>query len=155
AEAHIYPALGAIQLRKLTHTRLKEWRDGLASAKPRKRTRKGKEQAFRLSSGYSANDAMRRRQASTNRVLTLLKAALNYAKEELRWIPTDAAWVDVKPFKRVDVGKLDFLNKEEAKTLIAKCESDAFAKLVKGALYTGARYGELTRIRVQHFNETD
>src|SRR6185437_12719825 len=32
AEANIYPALGAIQLRKLTHTRLKEWRDGLASA---------------------------------------------------------------------------------------------------------------------------
>ncbi len=155
AKAHIYPALGAIQLRKLTHTRLTAWRDALASAKPRKRTQKGKEQAFRGGAGHSAEDAMRRRQATTNRVLTLLKASLNHAKKELRWIATDAAWKDAHPFKAVDVGKTDYLSKDEVKTFIAGCESEAFAKLVKGALYTGARYGELAKIRVEHFNETD
>jgi integrase len=155
AKAHIYPELGAIQLRKLTHTRLKAWRDALASAKPRKRTKNGKEQAFRAAGSHSEAEAMRRRQASTNRVLTLLKAALNHAKTELRWIATDAAWKDIHAFKSVDVGKTRFLSKDEVKAFIAGCESEAFAKLVKGALYTGGRYGELTRLRIEHFNEAD
>jgi len=155
AKAHIIPELGNIQLKKLTHTRLKAWRDGLASAKPRKRTKNSREQAFRANSSHSDAESMRRRQASTNRVLTLLKAALNHSKTELRWIATDAAWKDIRAYKSVDVGKTRFLSIEEVKKFIAGCENAAFAKLVKGALYTGARYGEITGVRVEHFNATD
>ena len=156
AKAHIIPELGNIQLKKLTHTTLKAWRDGLASAKPRKRTEKGQEQAFRASSGHSEAESMRRRQASTNRVLTLLKAALNHAKTELRWIATDTAWKDIRAFKRVDVGKTRFLDADQVKHFAKGCEDESFCKLVKGALYTGARYGELTeKLLVEHFNKAD
>jgi hypothetical protein len=45
--AHILPSLGHIDLSKLTHGKVKAWRDVIAEAPPRVRTRKGQEQAYR------------------------------------------------------------------------------------------------------------
>ena len=157
AKAHIYPTLGAIQLRKLTHGRVRAWHLALAEPEkaPRTRTRKGsKKQATRKTFNPGNPDVLQARQATANRILTVLKAALNHAKTQTRRIGTDAAWVDVKPFKNADREKLEYLSMGEVKRLRLACEPN-FAKLVKGALYTGARYGELTRIRVEHFNESD
>lgn len=156
AKAHIYPTLGAIQLRKLKHIQVKAWRDALAEpqTKPRVRTRKGKQQATRKTFNLGDSDALRKRQATANRILSVLKAALNYAKIEKRRVVSDAGWADVKPFKNADREKLQFLSLNEVKRLIPVCEPE-FAKLVKGALFTGARYGELTRVHVEHFNESE
>lgn len=155
ANAHIIPALGDIELKKLTHGRVKAWRDSLAQAAPRKRTEAGENQAYR---DYDPNDpdALRRRQASANRILTLLKAALNHAKTETRRIASDAAWKDVRAYRNVDIGRVRFLSSDEVKKFVPSCDDELFRKLVKGALMTGARYGELTTsLRVEHFNEAD
>jgi len=157
AKAHIYPTLGPIQLAKLTHSKVRDWRNSLAEPKtePRVRTRKGsKQQATRKTFNPTNPDALQGRQATANRILTVLKAALNHAKTQTRRISTDAAWVDVKPFKNADRKKEEFLSLDDVKRLLPACEPE-FGKLVKAALYTGARYGELTRVRVADFNETD
>jgi integrase len=153
SDAFIIPALGHIELTKLTHGKVKAWRDALANAAPRKRTKPGKEQAYRT---FDANDpdALRRRQATANRILTVLKAALNHAHTERR-IVSKTAWEAVKPFRNVDVAKVRFLSAKELKTFVPSCDPD-FQRLVKGALMTGARYGELTvPLCVEHFDASD
>jgi integrase len=152
-KAHILPTLGTIELSKLTHGKVKGWRDALADAAPRLRTRPGKPQAYRAIDPDDAN-AQRKRQATCNRCLTVLKAALNFAKGESRRIATDAAWVDVKPFAKVDVPKVRFLTPDEVTAVVSKCEPD-FQSLVKGALLTGCRYGELKAMTVADFNSKD
>jgi len=150
AKAHIVPTLGRIELGKLTHGKVRSWQKELASTAPRARTRPGKEQAYRE---HDPNDpdAIRRRQATANRILTVLKAALNHAKSESRRITTDAAWVDVKPFRNVDAPKIRFLAIDEVPLLVQACEP-SIQTLVKAALLTGCRYGELTRMKVDAFN---
>ncbi len=152
-KAHVLPMLGKIELSKLTHGKVKAWRDALAETAPRLRTRKGKEQAYRTIDSNDPSQA-RKRQATANRILTVLKAALNYAKGESRRIATDVAWIDVKPFSKVDVPKVRFLTKEEVTAVVGKCEPD-FQSLLKGALLTGCRYGELTAMTVADFNAKD
>jgi integrase len=150
-EGHIKSSrLGNIELSKLTHRAVKEWRDALATTPPRVRTRPGKPQAYR-DVDMSNPDIMRARQATANRILTVLKAALNHAKSESRRIATDAAWVDVKPFSEVDVPKVRFLTMKEVAAFIPVCEPD-FQKLAKGALVSGCRYGELTAMKVEAFS---
>jgi integrase len=169
-------ALGKIQLDKLTHGKVKAWRDALAESAPRQRTGfvmekvivktlvRGeykdrlkeratstlKPQAFRA---VDANDpdALRRRQATANRILTVLKAALNLAHEE-RKVSSKAAWEAVKPFRKVDVPKIRFMEDAEVTALVKACDPD-FQLLVKGALVTGCRYGELTAMTVKDFDE--
>jgi integrase len=152
-KAHILPMLGNVELCKLTHSKVRAWRDVLAETAPRLRTKPGNEQAYRT---IDPNDPMqaRKRQATANRILTVLKAALNYAKSESRRITTDAAWVDVKPFSKVDVPKVRFLSNDEVTAVVGKCDAD-FQSLVKGALLTGCRYGELTAMTVADFNFKD
>ncbi|HEV2136985.1 MAG TPA: site-specific integrase [Terracidiphilus sp.] len=149
-KAHILPTLGAVELSKLTHGKVKAWRDKVAETAPRLRTKAGKPQAYRAVDESS----QRARQATANRILTVLKAGLNYAKTESRRIATDSAWVDVKPFAKVDVPKVRFLTPVEVTAVVGKCEPD-FQSLVKGALLTGCRYGELTAMTVADFNPKD
>jgi integrase len=60
----------------------------------------------------------------------------------------------VKPFRNVDVVKVRFLSEKELKAFVPNCEPE-FQVLVKGALVTGARYGELTALCVEHFDAKD
>lgn len=153
AKAFILPTLGTIELSKLKHSKVKAWRDALADTAPRVRTRKGQEQAYR-SIDPNDSDAIRKRQATVNRILTVLKAALNHAKSETRRIATDAGWADVKPFRNVDEPKVRFLSTDELNAFVPACAED-FQSLVKGALLSGCRYGELTAMTVQCVNGKD
>jgi len=149
-EAHIKPILGRIELNKLTQGKVKAWRDGLATTAPRLRKRRGKPQAYR-EVDLSDPDVMRRRQATANRILTVLKAALNHAHTESSRISSNAAWVTVKPFRKVDVPKIRFLTTDEVGALVPACEP-GFQRLVKAALLTGCRYGELVAMDVEAFD---
>jgi integrase len=96
-------------------------------------------------------ETIRRRRSSANRVLTILKAALNHAYDEGR-VSNNSAWGRrVKPFRAVDVARLRFLTLSEAGRLINACDPD-FRPLVRAALETGARYGELIALQAQDFN---
>ncbi|WP_424362990.1 tyrosine-type recombinase/integrase [Methylocystis parvus] len=147
---HILPALGKLIIADLTTKRLREWHAHLAE-KPRlaRRTKLGVGgKAMRDREGDEA--AERRRRSSANRTLTVLKAALNHAFRE-GVVASDEAWRRVAPFENVDGVRTRFLSEQEAAKLIAACEPD-FAALVRGALLTGARYGELTRLTVADVN---
>jgi integrase len=79
-----------------------------------------------------------------------LKAALNRAFRAGR-IASDEAWRRVTSFRRVDAAVVRYLSADECRRLVNACPSD-FRRLVQGALLTGCRYGELTRLRCADFN---
>jgi integrase len=146
---HILPALADVELSKLTHSRVKQWRDSIAETAPRVRVKKGDAPATR---SIDTDDAsvMRKRYATANRVFTVLRAALNYGYKRNR-VATKAAWEKVTPFRQVDAPKVRYLTIDECKRLLAVCPTD-FQALVRGALLTGCRYGELTALKVRAYH---
>jgi integrase len=145
--ALIRPALGKLIVTELTADRLRHWRDGLVKIAPRLRTKNGEKQKHRHVTG---EDAIRARRASANRCWTILRSALNHAFSDGK-VTSDHAWRKVKPFKKVDAARIRYLTVAEAKRLINACEPD-FRLLVRAALCTGCRYGELTSLVVSDFN---
>ncbi len=154
AEALILPTLGGVECVKLTTKTIKDWRDAIAKEAPRLRTKKGRAQKRRDPSEdndpAAAAEAARRRKASANRVLTILKAALNRAWREQR-IPTDEPWRKVQPFAEADAAKVRYLTTQECTRLLNAAEGE-FRKLVQAALLTGCRFGELAALTAGDFS---
>lgn len=147
-ERLIRPELGAIRVADLTADRIRRWHVKLASTAPRLRTRKGEEQQF--STAEANEDFKRRRKSTANRILTVLKAALNRAfREEM--VDDDKAWRRVEAFGDANSVRVGFIDVIEAQRLIGVCQPD-FRRLVEAALQTGCRYGELCRLKVGDFN---
>ena len=146
--AFIRHALGNIEVAALTADKLRRWHAGIAKQAPRLRTKPGKTQKHR-ELGVD-EESVRRRRASANRTLTVLKAALNRAWREGK-AASDGAWRRVEPFENVDAARIRYLTIAEAKRLLNASEPD-FRRLVQAALETGARYGELARLEVADFN---
>jgi integrase len=148
ANALILPQLGDVEVEALKTEVIRTWLTKLAKEAPRLRTRKGKKQRHREMDDDP--EMLRRRRATANRTLTVLKAALNRAWRDGR-VSSDAPWRRVEPFENVDAARVRYLNVEEARRLINAADPD-FRALVLAALQTGARYGELAALRVAHFN---
>jgi integrase len=148
-DASILPDLGTLQLEKLTADRLTRWRNKLATQPKRVRSKRtATEPATRKVA--DDEDARRARKASANRILTMLKAALNRAFQAGR-ASSDSAWRKVKPFRRVDEAVVRYLSVVEARRLVRACPED-FRKMVQAALFSGCRYSELARLRCDDFN---
>ena len=113
--AHIRPPLGDIQLAKLTRRQLDAWQEALVTTPRRRRTGKGEEQKHWEPD--NSLEAIRRRRASANRVLTVLKAALNLAHQHQK-VSSSEAWWAVKPFREADAPKIRYLNEAEMKRLV-------------------------------------
>jgi integrase len=147
-KAHVLPELGNLVVAELTAERLRRWLATMAAAPAQKRPKAGKPQ-------YRAEpedgEAKRRRQASANRVLTMLKAALNHAFDEGHIKNRDAWGRKLKPFHNVEVARVRYLSVAEAQRLMNACDPE-FRPLVQAALQTGCRYSELARLEVQDFN---
>ena len=148
ANAHIVPKLGTIECNQLTTKKLKDWLSALASAPARLRPKKGKQQHREFD--RDDPESVRRRRASANRVLIILRAALNHGFAEGR-IASDAEWRRVKPFEQVNTARMRFLTVAEAQRLINACDP-GFRPMVEAALATGCRYGELCALDVQDFD---
>jgi integrase len=148
ADAHIIPALGAIEVEKLTKSKISGWHHSLAAAPARIRTSAAVEQRFRQNRGTEREKNSRR--STANRVLAILRAALNFAHSEGRAPITDA-WEKVENFKGVNSARVRFLSDDESRRLVNACHGDLRA-LVTGALLTGCRYGELTRLVAEDFH---
>jgi integrase len=149
--AHILPNLGNIHVEKLTRDGIRKWLYALVESPARRRSKKGKPPAFKAAA--QTEDEKRRRKDTANRILTVLKAALNFALANERVDCSGAAWREIRPFHAVAVARMQFLSMKQQQALVAVCEGD-FKLLVKAALYTGARYGELRRLRIEHFHRT-
>lgn len=144
ARSRIPPELGGLQCTTLTVKRLTAWRNALASAPKLVRTAQtALERATRAPD--ASPEAERKRKATANRIMTVLKAALNLAYQSGE-IASDDAWRRLKPFQKVDVPKMRYLFDDECRRLMAACPPD-FRALVEAALLTGCRYGELCRLR--------
>ena len=158
--AWIDPELGRLDVAKLNRERIETWlekmaeapprrREGKAGPKPPKKPKPGEEPEPSKTPQPTAEDRKRARRDSANRVLTTLKAALNHALDRKK-VKHGDAWQAVVPYRKTTSARLRRLTSEEQVRLVNACPPD-FRKLVKGALYTGARYGELTRLRVGDF----
>ncbi len=141
----ILPSFGSKEIQRITTKEIKTWHHKLANTPRRTKGSNGQATNFSSNTGEP-----RQRKSTANRLLTVLKAILNYAFNE-GYVDTDIAWRRVKPFKNVDAPKIRYLNNNECTRLINTCEDD-FRQLVKGALLTGARYGELCNATVDDFN---
>jgi integrase len=152
--AHIRPVLGDRALASLTAGDIKAWQYALARQKARKRTGLGKAQGHKSEPGEAEGreEAKRARRATANRIFNVLRAILNKAFHDER-VPDDTAWRRVKPFGKVDLPRIRFLTAGEA-TQLVNGSSVEFRPLLRAALLTGARYGELARMNVRDFNPT-
>ena len=149
AEARILPELGHLEVRKLTAGKIKAWLTGVANSPKLRRTVKGAPTRTTAEVDLTDPDAVRARRATSNRLLTVLKAALNFAFHE-NLVGSDEAWRRVKPFKETDQPVVHFLSADECRRLVDACHG-SFKDLVRGALVSGARYGELCRMKVEDY----
>jgi len=150
ADARIVPELGAIEGGKLTSKRIRDWLSATAKAPKLVRTAKTADERATRAFDAKDPDAVRARRSTANRLLTVLKAALNHAFHEGK-VASDEPWRKVKPFREADSAVIRYLSTSECVRLVNACEA-AFRDLVRGALVTGCRYGELTRLRAADFN---
>jgi integrase len=90
------------------------------------------------------------RRASANRVLNILRAALNQAFKDGH-AASDTAWRTVQPFRAVNAPRLRYFTTDEIKRLVNAAQG-SFRSLVLVALHTGCRYGELCRMRAGDFS---
>lgn len=147
AGKQILPALGKVRLSELTTRQITDWRDALAERPAAVRSRPGAPQNYRPAPATS--EQRRARRATVNRVWTILRAALNKAFHDGH-VASDIAWRRVKSFEKVAAARPGHLTAAEAGRLVNAADPD-FRRLVRGALETGARYGELCAAKVRDF----
>ncbi|MEI4484066.1 MULTISPECIES: tyrosine-type recombinase/integrase [unclassified Phyllobacterium] len=146
---HILPALGDKAIASLDKITLVKWRDSMAAAPARLRPKKSGEANYKPAPATPAEKRARR--ATVNRTMTILKAALNRAYDH-DLVPSDKAWVKLKPFEAVEVARAGYLTVEQAKRFINAADAaSGFRAIAHAALLTGCRYGELCRMRVRDF----
>jgi integrase len=151
AAARILPLLGKIDVSRLTSRQISNWHNGLATAPKRIRSaRTGAQITRALDEGDV--DAVRRRRATANRILAILRAALTRAWQEHK-VSTDEAWRRIRPFREANAPVIRYLTEDECLRLANACQG-RFRDLVRGALVTGCRYGELCRVAAADFDQS-
>lgn len=145
--AHILPALGGYAVSALDKKLVTKWAESRAEVPVRRRGGK------LVSVDLGDPDVLRARRASANRILTVLKAGLNRVHDDKRF-PNPDAWRDAKPFEDVNVARNRYLDHAECLRLLNACEPD-FRQVVRAALSTGCRYGDLRKARVGDYNRDD
>lgn len=136
--------LADVAVRKLRAETLAKWHQSLAK-KPRRN--RGKVTAV------NARDPeqVRSRKSSANRLLTIVKAALNYNWRLDRLGSVTPEWQKVRPFARVERYMAGLaprmLDEAEIGRLLTYAPPD-LRDLLSAALMTGARLGELLALRV-------
>jgi integrase len=148
ASSLIRPALGTIAIKDLTREQITDWRNKIAVQPRLVRGKKG--EASRLGSAAASEDEIRRRKATANRTLTILRAALNFAFRSGK-VESDSAWRAVKGFREVETARVRHFSIDECRRLVNAAQG-SFRDLINAALFTGCRYGELCALRVRDFN---
>jgi integrase len=128
---NVPPELASRRLSDLRSIEVKRWRDGMVreSTDP---------------------EAVRRSKDNANRVFAMLKAALNLAFKS-GYAASDGEWRRVTTFQDVGEPRRLFLTPEQVRALLDTTEG-AFRDLLKAAVLTGARYGELIAAKARDFD---
>lgn len=138
--------IGTKLVSALDASQLTRWLNALTTKPP---TVRGKVQPF----DPEDPDQVRSREATANRILTNVKAALNWGRKTGKLIPHDAPqwWSDVTPFRLGQETRPTVLKAPERQRLLNAAPAD-FRELLTGALMTGARRGELVALRCGDFD---
>lgn len=147
-ELHIRPAIGTDTVAKLTTKRLADFQGSLGLSARLGRSKRPVRLPWALSE--DPHEALRARRATANRVMTVLKAALNLAYQH-GLAESDHAWRRLKRFPNTDAPRVRWLTKEQIRALDSAL-IEPFRTLVHGALTTGARYSELCNMRAHDFD---
>ncbi|HEY5849892.1 MAG TPA: tyrosine-type recombinase/integrase [Lysobacter sp.] len=146
---HGQSTIGLHPADSLTAADIRRWHSSISQSAPLNR---GKVMTF------DANDPnqLRARRETANRVLTILKAALNlaWAQESLPNSINRDWWNNVQKFHSSNDAPPRMLDEEEVRRLLnsARSYSDLH-ELIVAALMTGARAGELRALLVENFSE--
>jgi integrase len=131
----ILPKLGNHEVASLTSAQIRQWVASMVESEE-----------------PLTEEQLRRRRASANRHLSVLKAALNFCYDEGR-TPNNSAWSRrVKKFRGVQSTRARSLTIDEARRFLNGCDT-TFYPLARAALETGMRYGELGRLIVGDFDK--
>jgi integrase len=149
ANAWILPEFGHTQISELTREWIEKWLDEMANSPRKNRANIGHEP--NLSHPLMTDEQKRARKESANRVLAVLKAALTYCADRKLTDSADRPWQLVKRFRGTAKARIRFLSIDEQVRLVNACPDD-FGQLVRGALLTGCRYGELTRLQCKDYD---
>lgn len=123
------------KLKDLTTDELTAWRDGLvAKRKP----------------GTDA-DKLRRAQASANRNVATFKSALNSAARA-GLVFSREAWDNLEKFHGVSARREAHFSETDVIKLINAASEPEFKNLIEAGFHTGARYGDLCKLTVGHFD---
>ncbi len=124
---------------------LRKWHKAIAARAP---TNRGKVMPFDPSDPEQA----RARKATANRVLSIVKAGLNYAWRDEK-LPADLPtfWNKVSPFELGDDAPPRMLERDEIKRLLSAAPFD-LRDLLTASLMTGARYSEIRRLQVRDYS---
>jgi integrase len=151
ANGAIVPKLGHLRADRILRKQIEDWHHALAKAPPRLRGKTGAKARYREVDWHDP-EIRRQRRTSANRVLGILKAALNRAWRNER-LHDDKAWRRVKPFKGATASRARYLQLDECRRLInAANDGDDFQDMVEAALHSGARWSELCRLKPRDFN---
>jgi integrase len=150
--AHIKPAFGQRPIARLKTKELRDWLDRLAEKPARLRTGKFAK-TVNVRAAPKSNDEKRARRATANRILNVMKAILNRAYAAGA-VADDSAWRKLKPFKKADEARIRYLTDAESVRLVNACPAELRA-LVRAALLTGARWGELASLCVADVNTSE
>ena len=142
---HAREGIGAKLVTALDAKAMRKWHAGMATTAP---TAGGKVQAF----DQTDPEQVRSRRATANRILTMAKAALSWARKHDA-LPADMPdwWRNVSPFGLGDDPIPRMLERDEI-TRLLNAAPPALRTLLTGALMTGCRYGELCAMRVASYD---
>lgn len=131
---HTPQKLRDTQVADLTTATLKKWRDG------------------RVKVSEDA-EAIRKSKDTANRILSMLKAALNLAFKS-GIVASDTSWRRLESFKGVGASRTLFLTEAQVRRLESNA-TGGLRDLIKAGVLTGARRGELFPLRVRDFDAAD
>lgn len=137
--------IGRIELLKLTHAKVKDWRKRLTSAEtlPQDKKLKAKKLADPESVPTRARSA-----SSVNRDMTALRAALNLALQD-RLVTTDAAWsVALRPIENADRRREGVYLDADQRRRLAAAAPDDLAAFIRGLSLLPLRPGALAALTV-------
>ncbi len=147
AAIYITPIIGNRPINDLTKKELEKWRDQISVMPGVKRNGKPKLMPS-FETEEESEEYLRKRKDSANRIINILKAALNSAFEDSDTnVSRDTAWRKLKNFKTTTKARVRYLDIAEVTRLLNAAQGD-FRTLVRGALLTGARYGDLAAMDV-------
>jgi integrase len=143
-------AFGSRKVTDLKAEDISAWLAGIVRRGRTVRSKKGKRRELSRPETMDPREVKRKRQATANRQLATLKAALNLAWKAGK-VSCDPVWKRVDPYKGADQPRARYLTTAEAIRLI-NAASPEFRPLAHAAILTGCRWGELRAMRARDFD---